>query len=232
MVALFLYTEGRFYASVYKENMTALYNQITSRRSFQARAQEGSMSTVVDNRDGTVTKTDMMGGELVPREFRIMLELIDTGLVPEVDEDSGVTGWPASFTMRKINNGASLGEYLECFLEGLVPFSIMEGILAATAAKINTLHEKGYLHGDLHDRNVVVEMDGDGDFQPFLIDFGLAFHEDESEEDRGMDRSLIESMEEDSDRLVEALYALTVGGNYTLIGEARDLISRFASLLL
>lgn len=208
-----------------------LYNRVCQWRPFHERASEGTMSTVVEAGDGWLMKSDNVGEELVEREFQILLALQGSDLVPDVDEEEGVFGYPDSFLIKRINNGASLGEYLRFFLTGDMDEVFLWEIFEATAEKINEFHSKGYVHGDLHDRNIVVGMNkGCTLFVPYLIDFGFSFHEDDGP--HALDRTSIETADEDNEYLVETLGLIVdESTNPQLSEKANNLITQFEGLL-
>lgn len=70
-----------------------IYERVSQAGSFASRAGRGTMSVV--------------------REFIITEHLRGTGVVPQVDLDEGLYGYPLSFQMEKINNGGTLQDWLE-----------------------------------------------------------------------------------------------------------------------
>lgn len=209
-----------------------VYNLVCQWRSFHERAQEGTMSTVLEAGDGWLIKSDLKGEELVEREFQVLLALQGTGLVPDVDEEEGVFGYPSSFLIKRVNNGATLGEYLRYFLSGAsMNKAILWEVFEATAEKINAFHKLGFVHADLHDRNVVVGMDkGCTQFIPAIIDFGFSFHEDEGPHE--LDRTSIETAEEDNEYLVKTLLLIVDECEDPSLSEtAINLITQFEGLL-
>ena len=107
----------------------------------------------------------------------------------------------------------------------------MKEIFSATAEKVNLFHSLGWVHGDLHDRNVVVGTDKRCQrFIPFLIDFGFSFQEEEGPPE--YDRTSIESGEEDNAYLGECLFSIVGETTDVVISDrASALVGEFLSLL-
>jgi tRNA A-37 threonylcarbamoyl transferase component Bud32 len=96
------------------------------------------------------------------KEFALMRELADTGVVPKVGS-KGKFG----FTMEKIR-GESLHDFVHSTLQNPSDEQLLElGRKAGEALK--KVHGKGILHGDLHANNIIV--DNKGNLK--IIDFGL-----------------------------------------------------------
>lgn len=65
------------------------------------------------------------------------------------------------------------GEPLEdCLKRGKVRSCLLA--LLQVCGVVQRLHAKGVTHGDIHERNVLVDVSGEEDVRAFLLDFGLA----------------------------------------------------------
>lgn len=205
-----------------------LYELVVARRSLESRLSDGESATLSYEGDGWLQKSDNIGGpELAEREFYNLLSLSNKGICPEVNEDEGVYGFPSSFLIERINNGATLGEYLRVFLEGDMDVTSLKELLEDVADKINRFHQLGWVHGDLHDRNIVVGPD----LVSYIIDLGYSFRI--GEENAGIDVSTIEDADEDNKYLLDALEAII--GEYSdesLCHEAYYCIWDFGGLLV
>lgn len=65
------------------------------------------------------------------------------------------------------------GEPLEdCLRRGKVRACLLA--LLQVCSVVQRLHARGVTHGDIHERNVLVDVSGEDDVHAFLLDFGLA----------------------------------------------------------
>lgn len=158
-----------------------LYHQVSQAGSFASRAGRGTMSLVRELDDGVVEKSDRRDElPLVAREFIITEHLRDTGVVPLIDVDEGLYGYPLSFQMEKINNGGTLQDWLEFHSQSPIPKAVWAEIFQGVSDGIRAVWAAGVLQGDLHVRNVVIGTDSSGRrLKPHIIDFGVAVLDEE-----------------------------------------------------
>ena len=96
-------------------------------------------------------------------------------LLQEVEGEAGVprlygetTDSPPSLVMELCP-----GEPLEdCLRRGEVRSCLLA--LVQVCGIVRRLHARGVTHGDIHERNVLVDASNEGDVRAFLLDFGLA----------------------------------------------------------
>lgn len=202
---------------VTNEKRRAAYNAILDLRSFAERAAEGTQSTLkFDPATGWITKTDLTGGErFVGHEFSVYQRLDGLGVAPEADLSEGVFGEPESIRVRKINNGGTLEEYAFAYLSGLIDEATWLEICIDVRDVLNTFWQEGWVHGDLHARNIVLELCENGFWQAFLIDFAVTINLSSVEDDLDdlADRLIFfectPTQEEDLDYLLENLSDLS-----------------------
>jgi hypothetical protein len=158
-----------------------IYELVSQASSFASRAGRGTMSVVRELDDGVVEKSDRRDElPLVAREFIITEHLRGTGVVPQVDIDEGLYGYPLSFQMEKINNGGTLQDWLEFHSLSPIPRLVWEEIFQGVTEGIRAVWAAGVLQGDLHVRNVVIGTDPSGRrLRPHIIDFGVAVMDEE-----------------------------------------------------
>lgn len=158
-----------------------VYHQVSQAGSFASRAGQGTMSVVRELDDGMVEKSDRRDElPLVAREFILTEHLRGTGVVPQVDVDAGLYGYPLSFQMEKINNGGTLKDWLEFHSHSPIPRAVWAEIFQGVSEGIQAVWAEGVLQGDLHVRNVVIGTDPSGRrLKPHIIDFGVAVMEEE-----------------------------------------------------
>jgi hypothetical protein len=158
--------------------MTTLaeYNRVATAESFASRASRGTMSLVRELDDGIVEKSDRPDDvPLVAREFIITDHLVTSGVVPRVDVNEGLYGYPVSFQMEKINNGGTLQDWLQAHAEQAMDRDLWDQLLTRLQRNIRQVWEHGVIHGDLHVRNVVIGLDQAGkQLEPIVIDFGVS----------------------------------------------------------
>jgi hypothetical protein len=81
--------------------------------------------------------------------------------------------------MEKINDGTTLEEYLEEFLLGTYSHSLFLDLCAAIGKMLNIFWEAGWVHTDLHAKNIVIDVDFQQQiWKPYIIDFGTTFHDE------------------------------------------------------
>ena len=62
--------------------------------------------------------------------------------------------------------------------------AVTENHVAQIETKIRKMHRMGYLHNDIHSRNVLVNDDGHGGLEFFISDFGFAEKDDDADKRR------------------------------------------------
>jgi len=155
-----------------------VYEEVSAAEIFKYRAQRGENADVRETDEGMVEKSDKAGKTpLITREFIITDYLRNTGVVPKVDVDSGLYGYPLTFQMEKINNGASLQDWLYYYSQrdrGIyVPKETIAEILDKTAEAIKKVWDQGVVQGDLHLNNIIIG-EKKRKLAPHIIDFGLS----------------------------------------------------------
>ena len=158
-----------------------IYELVSQAGSFASRAGQGTMALVRELDDGVVEKSDRRDElPLVAREFIITEHLRGTGVVPQVDLDEGLYGYPLSFQMEKINNGGTLKDWLLFHSHSPIPKGVWAEIFQGVSEGIRAVWAAGVLQGDLHVRNVVIGTDASGRrLKPHIIDFGVAVMDEE-----------------------------------------------------
>lgn len=160
-----------------RSNRIHFYNDISGQNTFQKRAFErATTSKVFEIGENVIAKQDESGGiPLAAREYVILNHLKETGVVPKVDEETGLYGYPLTFEMEKINNGASLEDWLATYTVKPELIEIMPEILQNLRMGIAKMWAKGVVHGDLHLNNIVIGMKKGGlMIEPKIIDFGVS----------------------------------------------------------
>lgn len=97
----------------------------------------------------------------IKREFNILKDLQSTGVVPKVGDSSKY-----GFTMESIK-GDTLFDFFNKNLAGASPLQV-EALGSSVGSSLKKVHNKGYVHGDLHTNNIFVDNKGKIKF----IDFG------------------------------------------------------------
>lgn len=105
--------------------------------------------------------TTPVGERLLESEFSALMALQDVdGIIPVISVDIDVPG--VHFAMPLIDQ--SLHQL------GRVPWRVAARICASLAGTVASMHERGWMHGDIKPGNVLLE----GGERPVLIDFGSA----------------------------------------------------------
>lgn len=185
-------------------NLIEIYNKVLNSKTFEQRAAQGNSSIVVDAGGGWIRKRDKPGIDLVGREFKILTALqdLDLRICPEVDLDYGC---PDEFLIQKVNNGATLEEYILEFVVSHFDIDLLSKLLKKIAVQLNTFWNNGYVHGDLHLNNIVVDIEKGGRiWDPYLIDFGYSFHQDNPPEFWEL-QTIIKDQNDDKEWLLHSL---------------------------
>lgn len=157
----------------------SIYHEISALRSFEERAAEGLNGDVKNLGNGWLLKSDKAHSQACAHEFNVMSRLMETTICPEVEYDSN-----SSFLIQKIDNGATLEEYIMAYLNGLLPGKVLISLSATVADLLANFHEAGWVHGDLHGRNIVIEFDNG--WRPYIIDLGRGYHQDDEDGEKDL----------------------------------------------
>jgi RIO-like serine/threonine protein kinase len=112
--------------------------------------------------------------QLLENELEMFILLYEEGAqVPMLHNDS-LTGNSEGIKMQLINNAASLGDYAEGYVQGIVPIEVFEQIIEASLEAIDSMHKVGVIHNDLHANNVVISL-VDDEWTAYVIDFGWSY---------------------------------------------------------
>lgn len=196
--------------SISADDMLETYNYVSQRETAASRYKRGQCAFLREAGDGWLQKSDKSGFELIEHEFEVLLELQDSGLVPKIDEDEGIFGYPASFYIKKIDNAATVGDYCEVFLAGEISKDAFFPLMEAVGELMTAFWDLGWVHGDLNQNNIVIGMTKGGrSWRPYIIDTAFSFREEEG--NLGLDRSTIETVDEDKDYFIDCLRQLDEG---------------------
>lgn len=117
--------------------------------------------------------------KLLQQELNLLRYLNEEGAqVPELHEDYQDDSWgrPQDIAMLLLNNAATLGDYCEAYLASQITIEILKEVVLASLKAIQTVHDAGVLHNDLHGNNLVLTLEK-GKFKGYVIDFGWSFLE-------------------------------------------------------
>lgn len=128
----------------------------------------GNFSTVTFE-NGWVLKKPHLKADL-KHELYMLRKLQGTNLVPKLHPDY-LEGEPSDIKMEFIR-GETLAEYVE------TAHPQLEEIIMELNNQLLKLEELRIIHGDLHDRNILVSPE-DQTFKVIFIDFAWAFYTDE-----------------------------------------------------
>lgn len=193
-----------------------VYNIVAEREVFASRAARGNKGTLKMTGENWIIKTDKAGENGVAWEYQVYDHMHQWGLAgvlaPECALEEGVWGHPSSFIIEKINNGATLRDYIEAYLDGLIPCEPLVALMEATSQLLSDFWGNGYTHRDLHPRNIVIGLNRKGDaWRPYIIDFSSSTHESQLEEFCYEEALIIEEMatqEDDLETLKEEIWEL------------------------
>ncbi len=157
-----------------KHEVMKSYATVAGSKSINSRLAIGSNADLELYEDGWLIKKDKPGFDLVGNEFKCLLELQESGLVPEVDESS-FDGW--SFVIKEVAYGATLDEYCR-----VCPDNVLLEIMASVGKMLNQFWSLGFVHRDLHANNILIGY-SQGQWRSYLIDFGHSYNTNWSEED-------------------------------------------------
>jgi tRNA A-37 threonylcarbamoyl transferase component Bud32 len=156
-----------------------VYQQISHNKTFRERANVGTRGDLIELENHQIIKADKVGEQSTAWEFQVLIALESLGITPKPVQEKGIFGYPDTFQMEKIDNGATFQEYLEAFLLGNYTPTVFINLCRAIGQMLNKFWEAGWVHGDLHGDNIVIDIDSDQlVWMPYLIDFGTTFHHD------------------------------------------------------
>lgn len=116
--------------------------------------------------------------KLLENELVIYRHLMEVGAqVPILHEDylDDSYGRPSDISMQLINNAATLGDYAEGYVEGKVPLEAFKEMIKVSKKAIESMHEAGVIHNDLHANNVVLSL-VNNQWKAYVIDFGWSYY--------------------------------------------------------
>lgn len=151
-----------------------IYKAVSQQRTLAQRFADGSRAQVKLLEPGRVVKTYPTNEEPIDWEFKCLQELQLLEIVPELEADQG---WEFGIVMALINSGTGIGEYVHGYFTGVVPESVLVDILGSTRMILNQFWDAGWVHGDLHTRNIVIDFCTDTGWCPKIIDFSSSFHD-------------------------------------------------------
>ena len=134
--------------------------------------EEGRKYILKETRAGENTK-------LLQQELVLLRYLNEEGaqvpsLHPDYEDDSW--GKPEDIAMLLLNNAATIGDYCEAYLASQIPIEILKEVIQAAKIAVESVHEAGVLHNDLHGNNIVITLER-GKFKGYVIDFGWSYLE-------------------------------------------------------
>ena len=170
------------------ESSSYYYNLVAGLATTVSRAQRGACGSLtlegnwggfnwLAKRDRPGMPCDYLGRPMVYWEWEVLCNLQGLGIVPTVDTETSPLEGGALY-IECINNAASLGDYINAYLEGLLPFEVIKEILLLAKESIDKFHSCGYCHNDLHSNNLVVGHDRKG-WRVYVIDVALATYRGE-----------------------------------------------------
>jgi len=160
-----------------KVNFLKSYNLISEQEVFVRRSEKGKNSKILLTGNQYIIKSDLEilpSNQGVSREFQIysITNKLHLHFIPKCNLESDVFDNPKSIIIKKINNGATLVEYIQGFLEGIVPLYDLQELFKSINARINHFWQLGFIHGDLTPRNICIGINfGGTEWNPYLIDF-------------------------------------------------------------
>lgn len=186
-----------------KKERSVAYQQVSGLRTIESRLADGTRGIlrVAGQYEGMTwleKKSCLL--ESLAWEFECLCQLQETSLVPVVDLAVGGEG---VFFIEQINHGATLREYAEATACGYVSPLLWEEIIEQTAIRLAMFWEMGWVHGDLHARNLVIGLGEDAYWDIRLIDLEFAVRPDGSAPP--VEVSICSTPEDDWARLLEDL---------------------------
>ena len=195
-------------------NLVAGLDTITERLS---RGQCGALSlegtwdghTWLSKRDLPGSPTDSKGRPMVYREWQVLCQLQDTGLVPVVDMEIDPQD-EEYLLISCIDNAASIGDYCSAYLEGLIPLEVLKEILSLVADTVARFHDLAWCHNDLHANNIVIGHNR-YTWEVYIIDLAVATHDNRVPAWLSREFIIEDDADEDIARLTGDISALAGG---------------------
>lgn len=160
-----------------------LYTKIANRESIKTRLDRGTCATLVQAGDDWLVKEDAPGEQGVAWEYQVYSHIGDKGLLGDIVPEVALEEGDETLFIKKINNAATLADYVAGYQEGLLPLDVLKCLFKQVGEVVARFHESGYVHGDLHSRNIVIGMDRKcAHFRAYLIDLASAYHAELEEE--------------------------------------------------
>lgn len=153
--------------------MEQIYNTVSQQRTLEQRLADGSRAEVKLLNPGQVVKTYRTTEEPIEWEFKCLQALQPLEIVPELEEEQG---WELGIVMALVNSGTGIGEYVHGYFTGRLPEFVLANLFRATRSVLDQFWEAGWVHGDLHTRNIVIDFCADRGWCPVIIDFSTSFH--------------------------------------------------------
>jgi hypothetical protein len=120
------------------------------------------------HREGDIITKEYSGTPFVPRLFgRISLSWEEAAL----RKLEGLKGVPA-FINRPSPHAIQISAVMGRPLDKMKMGELSESCFKELVSLIHGIHDRGVAHGDLHQRNILVDQDRD---RPFVIDFSTAY---------------------------------------------------------
>jgi serine/threonine protein kinase len=164
-----------------------LYNNLVGNQTDLQRFNTGGMSQVRLLSPGIIVKIDkplFVGQILVEREFTLMTELWENGFrnMPQpldlwYNEDD-----KPELIMEEVTHGIPLEEIAIAYDEKWVSKTILKEILYKCKEVLISLWSRGFVHADIHLRNILVGMDSSQNWYVKIIDFGMSLWQGSEEE--------------------------------------------------
>ncbi|CAG8579959.1 10336_t:CDS:2 [Ambispora leptoticha] len=111
------------------------------------------------------------------REIRYYLKFATQRIV----QCFGITKHPESgdYAIMLTHTGETLSSYIKS--NKSLNFKRRMILLNCIASGLNSIHERGLVHRDFHDRNILIANHQSGGIYPYIIDLGLCRKEDEKD---------------------------------------------------
>jgi predicted Ser/Thr protein kinase len=110
------------------------------------------------------------GAEAYLAEARTIARLDHPGIVPVYE--AGLTDDGMVYVVTKLMSGGNLAQWIA---RGRTSVDRAASLVARVAEALHHAHERGLVHRDIKPANILLDADG----KPYVVDFGLALHEDD-----------------------------------------------------
>ena len=156
--------------------MNNYHSVVSNNLTLSARLEQGTNSDLwvkVDSKGRPwLCKAEKEGKEaFLHIEWLNLCRLQDTGLVPAVGRkvDPNKYGF---LSILCVESAVPVSEYVSAFLDGLIPFEVVEAVLSEVSRVVSEFHSLGWIHNDLHPNNVLIDYcDG---WKAYIIDLSWA----------------------------------------------------------